>query len=174
MLITDQYRELNRRLHATGKFGRYGDKWATQVRDLARQESLTDLLDYGCGQGMLRKALGEMAPELQVREYDPAIAGKDLPPEPADLVVCTDVIEHIEPELLNNVLDDLQRLSRKRLFLVVSTRQAAKVLEDGRNAHLIVQPESAWRPIFDARFRVVDWQSRGDEFAVVLGQRAAA
>jgi hypothetical protein len=167
MLITDHYRELNRRLHAGGRFGRYGDKWAAQVRDLARHEGITDLLDYGCGQGALRKALAEHAPELQVREYD-------TPPEPADLVVCTDVIEHIEPELLVNVLDDLQRLSRRRLFAVVSTRLAAKVLEDGRNAHLIVQPESAWRPVFEARFEVVDWQSRGDEFAVVLAPRAPA
>lgn len=169
MLITEAYRELNRRLHAGGSFGRRGDKWATAVADLAQREGLVDLLDYGCGQGALRLALAASLPALQVREYDPAIVGKDHPPHPADLVVCTDVIEHIEPELLDNVLDELRRLSRKRLFVVISTRPAKKLLEDGRNAHLIVEPEALWRPRLEQRFQVLDWQSRGDEFAAVLG-----
>jgi 16S rRNA A1518/A1519 N6-dimethyltransferase RsmA/KsgA/DIM1 with predicted DNA glycosylase/AP lyase activity len=172
MLISDNYRELNRRLHARGNYGRYGDRWATAVQQLALKEQLEDILDYGCGQGALGKSLLQIAPTLRIREYDPAIPGKDQPPEPADLVTCTDVIEHIEPELLGNVLDDLQRLARKRVFAVVSTRLAAKVLEDGRNAHLIVQPEAAWRPVLESRFAVLDWHSRVDEFVVVLGPLA--
>lgn len=172
MLITDPYRELNRRLHAAGSYGRHGDKWAAEVAALARREQLTELLDYGCGQGSLCRALRGLAPELELHEYDPAIAGKERAPAPAPFVVCTDVIEHIEPDCLGSVLDDLQRLSLKYLFAVVSTRPAKKLLEDGRNAHLIVQPESYWRPLFEARFDVEQWQPRGDEIVALLRSRA--
>lgn len=171
-LISDGYRGLNRQLHEGGRFGFRGSRWAPSVRRVAREHEVTDLLDYGCGQGALKKALRpawwRRGPALQVREYDPAIAGKDALPAPADLVVCTDVLEHIEPELLDNVLDHLQSLSRRLLFAVVSTRPAKKTLEDGRNAHLIVEPDAWWRPKLEQRFRIVDWQSLGDEFAVLL------
>lgn len=168
MLITDPYRELNRRLHAGGKFGRNGDKWAAEVAAIAAREQLHDLLDYGCGQGALCRALRDLAPGLALREYDPAIAGKEQPPAPAEFVVCTDVIEHVEPDCLASVLDDLQRVSRKWLFAVVSTRPAKKLLEDGRNAHLIVQPESFWRPQFVARFHIERWQVLDDEIVTLL------
>ena len=170
-LITETYRELNQRLHQGGMFGRRGDRWAPSVRKIARAHGLSDLLDYGCGQGALKKALRAArwgGSALQVREYDPAIAGKDALPAAADLVVCTDVLEHIEPELLGNVLEHLRSVTRCLLFAVVSTRPAKKTLEDGRNAHLIVQPDSWWRPQFARRFGILDWQAYGDEFAVLL------
>lgn len=168
MLITDPYRELNRRLHAAGSYGRHGDKWASEVAAIAQREDLTEVLDYGCGQGSLCRALRMLAPHLKLHEYDPAIAGKEAAPQPAEFVVCTDVIEHIEPECLASVLDDLQRLSLRFLFAVVSTRPAKKLLEDGRNAHLIVEPESFWQPMFRDRFAIVQWQARGDEIVALL------
>lgn len=171
-LITDTYRELNQRLHEGGRFGRKGDRWAASVRKIARTHGLSDLLDYGCGQGALKKALPtgrwRLFGGLEVREYDPAIAGKDAIPEAADLVVCTDVLEHIEPQLLDNVLTHLHSVTRRLLFAVVSTRPAKKVLEDGRNAHLIVQPDAWWRLEFARRFEIVDWQPHADEFAALL------
>jgi len=173
-LISDTYRTLNRRLHQGGKFGRHGDDWAADVCRLAEAQGLSDVLDYGCGQGMLAKEVGRLRPGLPVREYDPAIAGKDALPSPADLVVCTDVLEHIEPELLDNVLDHLQTLSRSFLFAVIATRPAKKVLEDGRNAHLIVQPEGWWRPRLAQRFHIVEWRGLEKDFAVVLRALPAA
>jgi hypothetical protein len=55
------------------------------------------------------------------------------------MVACIDVLEHIEPKLLENVLDDLQRVTREIGFFTVSTVLAEKTLADGRNAHLIVE-----------------------------------
>lgn len=162
-LISEEYRRLNIELHSTGKFGVHGSKWAERVTKIAQTIDATTLLDYGCGQGSLGTALA-----LPVAEYDPAIEGKDGRPEPADLVICTDVLEHIEPEFLDNVVNDLCALSIKALFTVISTRLAKKMLADGRNAHLIVEPPSFWREIFSKHFTIVEWEIADDEIIALM------
>jgi hypothetical protein len=110
------------------------------VRELISQVAAVTVLDYGCGRGELAKVLSPQ----RVSEYDPGIAGKDGMPKPCDLVVCTDVLEHIEPDRLGNVLDHLTVLAGKALYLVIATRPAQAVLPDGRNAHLIVRDAAFW------------------------------
>lgn len=162
-LISDSYRRLNIELHSHGKYGLHGGKWADKVGDIAKRIGAATILDYGCGQGSLRATL-----DMPVAEYDPAIAGKDKRPQPADLVVCTDVLEHIEPDYLDNVVDDLHDLSIKGLFAVISTRPAKKLLADGRNAHLIVEPPSFWHATFSDRFTVDEWAIADDEIITLL------
>jgi 2-polyprenyl-3-methyl-5-hydroxy-6-metoxy-1,4-benzoquinol methylase len=149
MLISDDYRQLNRDLHAGGLYGHRGDKWLEAGQFLVQRFNPETILDYGCGQGALGRGLGR-----PIAEYDPAIAGKEALPEPADLVICTDVIEHIEPELIDGVLDHLQSLTQTCLFAVISTRPANKFLADGRNAHLIVEPWDWWREKVVRRFHI--------------------
>jgi len=163
MTISDQYRQLNRELHEQGSYGRKGDKWAGRVRELIEKYQPSAILDYGCGQGALGRALG-----VPIEEYDPAIDGKDQPPVGADLVICTDVLEHIEPEHLEAVLDDLQRVTGRCLFAVISTRPAKKILADGRNAHLIVEPWPFWEERLSARFRIDTRSESHKEVEVVL------
>lgn len=165
-MISENYRALNAQLHAGGNYGRHGDKWAKAVRAIVHEHGISSVLDYGCGQGALAAAL-----EFPLAEYDPAVSGKDAEPAPADLVVCTDVLEHIEPELLENVLDHLQELALRYLFVAVSTRSAVKHLADGRNAHLIIWPESQWRICIEQRFIVIDWRILPDEFVALLATR---
>jgi len=64
------------------------------------------------------------------REYVEAISGSDL-------VTCIDILEHIEPELLENVLLELKRLHGRLYFFTIHLGPAGKTLSDGRNAHLI-------------------------------------
>jgi hypothetical protein len=80
-----------------------------------------------------------------VRGYDPAL---DAPPKPAEIVVCTDMLEDSEPEFLDNALADIARCATRAVFLVVHTQAALKILPDGRNAHLIQQPYEWWPPKF--------------------------
>ncbi|GAA4745441.1 hypothetical protein GCM10023264_08550 [Sphingomonas daechungensis] len=163
MTISEQYRQLNKHLHELGSYGRKGDKWAARVRELIGEYQPTTILDYGCGQGALGRALG-----IPIREYDPAIAGKDQPPEKADLVVCTDVLEHVEPAHLDAVLDDLKRVTGRCLFAVISTRPAKKTLADGRNAHQIVEEWTFWEERLSRRFRIEAHSANHKEVEVVL------
>jgi hypothetical protein len=95
---------------------------------------------HNCGKGQLAKAL-----PFPVWEFDPAIPEKAESPRPADICVCTDVLEHVEPELLTGVLADLRRCTKQVGYFVVHTGAATKTLADGRNAHLIQRDAQWWR-----------------------------
>lgn len=162
-LISKGYVEEQKILHARPNgYGGKGDKWTGGVASLITDLRASSVLDYGCGQGSLVKALRPMVSgAVRLDEYDPAIPGKDGPPEFADLVVCTDVLEHIEPERLGAVLAHLQMLTRKAALIVTHLGPANKVLADGRNAHLIQKPAAWWwAEIVSAGFEVCEWDPR--------------
>jgi hypothetical protein len=64
------------------------------------------------------------------------------------------VLEHIEPDFLDNVLDDLAAVTVGYGFYSIHTGPARKHLADGRNAHLIQKPSSWWLPRLCERFEV--------------------
>lgn len=163
-LITDEYRELNRQLHEDrDDYGRSGEHYAEMVLQIATAIKAGTILDYGCG----KQTLANKLPHAPIIGYDPCIFGLDEPPAPADMVVCTDVLEHIEPALLDNVLDDLRALTKKVIFLTVATRPAKKTLADGRNAHLIVKPYDWWLPKLIERFRLDTFNRVGEGMFVI-------
>jgi hypothetical protein len=143
--ISADYLESQKQMHANPRgYGQRGDHWAGTVVEIARKHEIASILDYGCGAGSLAKAL-ERHGRFVVREYDPAIPGKDGIPSFADMVVCTDVLEHIEPDKLDNVLAHIRMLTRKVAFVVIATRPANKCLPNGENAHLIIENGHWWR-----------------------------
>ena len=139
-LITEEYRDLNKKLHEEREdYGASSARWAPQIRDLCEHLETKDVLDYGCGKCKLAFNL-----PFTINNYDPCIDEFNYEPDPADIVVCTDVLEHIEPDCIDDVISHLLVLTKKCLFLNVATRPAAKTLADGRNAHLIVQSANWW------------------------------
>ena len=155
MLITDEYRKLNEQMHVEKKgYGSHGSLWAPKILSLAEAMHTKDILDYGCGKGSLAANL-----PFDIQQYDPAIPKHSAAPAPADLVVCTDVLEHIEPECIDDVLNDLYRLTKKGIFLVIHNGPAIKHLADGRNAHLIQQNEIWWLGAFLPRFTLVSYMA---------------
>jgi hypothetical protein len=161
--ITPEYLELNRRLHAGGEYGVSGSRWASHALQLAELVDSRDILDYGCGQRTLEKSLG-----FAIRNYDPCIEGLDGRPDPADIVVCTDVLEHVEPECLDEVLDDLKRLTKQAALFVIANRPARKSLPDGRNAHLIQQARGWWLPRISRRFTIHQIEGNDTELVFIV------
>ena len=145
MLISKQYREEQTNLHKTNpNYGVASIGFAPMVGQFIQGLKLTSVLDYGAGKGNLAQNLKIPA---QITEYDPAIPGKSVLPEGKfDLVCCIDVLEHIEPECLFDVLDSLTSFIGKYAFITVHTGPAKKVLSDGRNAHLIQEKARWWMP----------------------------
>jgi hypothetical protein len=159
MLISDAYREQNRQLHEQrDDYGRSGGEWATYIDRLIKEEGYDTVLDWGCGKGALGAKLAERG--RTIAEYDPAIPGKEATPEPADLVICTDVLEHIEREHIGAVIRELRRLTKRKLFFNIATRPATKELPDGRNAHLIIQPPHWWKERLEREFDVLTYEVR--------------
>lgn len=141
-MISETYRKLNADLHKSDEnYGISGFRYVGLVRELS-QWGRKRILDYGCGKAQLARFLG---PAYKVTNYDPCIEGLDTPPEPHPIVVCTDVMEHIEPEFVDEVLKDLRRLTQELAFLSICSVPAVKVLADGRNAHLSQHPPQWWK-----------------------------
>lgn len=167
-LISAGYAALNAQLHRENvAYGVGGGKHAAIVRKLADSIKSRSVLDYGCGKGYLAKAL-----DFPIWEYDPAIPGKDQSPRAADLVVCTDVLEHIEPDKLAFVLADLRRCVRKLGYFVIHTGPAGKTLPDGRNTHLIQRDKAWWRKTLGKFFQVGDITQTGPLLHVVVAPAA--
>jgi len=163
-LISDEMRRLNRELHEDNvMYGIGGGKYAETVIKM-KTENINSVLDYGCGKGHLAKAL-----PFPIWQFDPAIPEHAESPRPADLVVCTDVLEHIEPDKLDVVLDDLRRCVLQVGYFVIHLGAAQKTYADGRNAHLIQEPADWWVKKLSQYFDVATAQQRGKELHVVVG-----
>lgn len=167
-LISTDYATMNRQLHHDNlAYGVGGGRHAKVVTSLADSLHTTSILDYGCGKGYLAKEL-----PFPIWEYDPAIPGKDTAPRPADIVVCTDVLEHIEPDKLFYVLDDIRRCLKQVGYFVIHTGPAQKTLPDGRNTHLIQQGANWWRTKLSKFFVVGKIAERGPELHIIVGAKA--
>lgn len=143
-LISPEYCKTIKNVHKKFNWGADGHKHSKKIAKFAKKIGAKTILDYGCGKGTLKTKLSKVCPELKVFEYDPGIIGKDSLPKEADLVVCTDVLEHIEPYMIVNVLKHIRSLSLKGTYFVISCRAANMVLSDGRNAHLIIKNPEWW------------------------------
>lgn len=157
-------------LHANTIYGVVGREFAPDVARIMQQLGATELLDYGAGSRLSLKAgLDELGVSgYEYRPYEPAIPEYAGEPEPSSFVACIDVLEHIEPELLDNVLDDLKRVTAGVGFFTIHTGPASKRLSDGRNAHLIQEPCEWWLPKLLARFDLQSFQARKNGFVVIV------
>lgn len=140
-LISDEYRKLNEQMHK--ERADYGSRKRLEMYDdvlsLMASHDCRTVLDYGCGKATMSKFING------VTNYDPCIKEYSIPVTPHDLIVCADVLEHVEPELLDQVLAHIINNANKAIYLVIATREdSTKTLPDGRNPHLIVEPGSWW------------------------------
>lgn len=140
MLITEDYRHQNKLLHASDKtYGVGARKKVKLVTDLAEKYGTRDILDYGCGKKDLQNALG-----YEIQNYDPCVEGCDMEPRPAKILVSLDVLEHVEPPLLDNVLEHMKGLMLEAGLLIIAPRLSSAVLPNGKNAHRIVEQKPWW------------------------------
>lgn len=167
-LISPEYAALNAELHRTNAaYGVGGAKHAARIMQMVDEGAgIRSVLDYGSGKSELAKAL-----PFGICEYDPAIPGKTDSPRPADLVVCTDVLEHVEPEMVNAVLEDLVRVTRQFGFFVINTGPAMKTLPDGRNTHVSQHPRAWWESKLAKRFRIAQVTERGHQVEFIVGKK---
>lgn len=153
-MITPEYKELNRQLHETNPhYGISGAKWREFARHLS-DWGRKPILDYGCGKQTLAKSLG---PAYRVTNFDPCIPGLDAMPEPHDVVICGDVMEHVEPDCIELVLKEIRRLTKEKALFVIALGPSQKTLADGRNSHISQHPAEWWRgKLIDAGFTVAE------------------
>ena len=173
-MISAEYLAEQQKLHENPKYGVASINFAPIVAQLIRDNRWESIHDYGAGKQRLPETLEQLGVEVAYSAYDPVFPEYGSP-QSADLVCCIDVLEHIEPEHLDAVLDDLQRIITGVGFLTIHTGAAKKVLSDGRNAHLIQKPSSWWLPRLCERFEVVHLTSLPENgfWLIVTGKALA-
>jgi hypothetical protein len=166
-LISDEYRKQQEEMHAKYEYGTASITFAPIVSKVCNQYGVSELLDYGCGRANLMKHLN-VDHEMSIQLYEPANPKWADEPEPAEMVACIDVLEHIEPLKIENVLDDLKRVTQRIGLFTIATMPAMKTLPDGRNAHLIVEQSAWWLPKIQERWDLHVFQKTTDGFLVVV------
>ena len=158
-LISENYKLLNEKLHDEHQeFGNRNNFLARElpvsIAILHKLFGYKSVLDYGCGKGLILDALEEKLNKLGVncQGYDPCIKEFAGAPIPADILLCTDVLEHVEPEKTEEVLNHIHSLTINVSYIIIDLLPAAKSLSDGRNAHINLQATGWWLSALSSRF----------------------
>jgi hypothetical protein len=174
-LISDEYRRQLQEKHGQDdEWGNTGIRYYSTMLQLVDHFSIKSILDYGCGKGTVGKKFredqtqpGSKYADVQFLEYDPGIDGKTDPTTKGELLINTDVLEHIEPELIDNVLADMGARTLRVAFMVISCVPAIHRLPDGRNAHLIIEHPNWWLEKLKKYFIVTQAEHKGGELYVM-------
>lgn len=171
---TEDYAKLQKELHAEGSYGVSGKNFVPTIfhgiSQLAKKHGSVTVLDYGSAGGKTMQAVREhliVPPGVEEFCYDPFVEAFSGPPMPADFVICTDVMEHVEPECTWAVLNDIHNLTKKLVFFSIALKPATKSLADGRNAHINLRDAEFWIREIKRRFIVSEVKADPDEVLIV-------
>jgi hypothetical protein len=166
LTISGDYLALQRKLHENPNYGVASTFYAPIVAQVLARSRPRSISDYGAGKQNLRKALEQLGVSgYDYHPFDPAFPEYGEP-QSADLVCCIDVLEHIEPEFVDAVIEELATITVKLGFFTIATGPAGKTLADGRNAHLIQKPSSWWLPKLCAYFEIA--QLSRDQHGLII------
>lgn len=168
-IISPGYLAEQRTLHETS-YGSSGHYWLGHVLELCEVFKLGSVLDYGAGKATLGNYLKGYG--INYRAYDP-VTYPDRPKGQFDLVVCLDVLEHVEEAYLPAVFEDFRSMTAKVLFANVCTRPSSKTLSDGRNAHITQHDYDWWKPHFLTGFYGIRTRQHHDGFDITLSRDPA-
>lgn len=127
-------------------FGDYIVKFLEQ-----RRHTVVSVLDFGAGAQTLGEYVQEHAVDCLIKwtDYDPGIPRlSHVPDRKFDLIVSSDVLEHVEPEEIDNVIAWLGDHATKAQFHHIACDPCGLILPDGRNAHLITENVDWWKEKF--------------------------
>ena len=145
-----------------GKSLKYFFQPIKQIIDLTKSKSL---IDFGCGKAKFyfNKILINEIEYNNVIEYwnikdyylyDPGVNNfSTYPNKKMDGVVCIDVVEHMPPVDVIDFIEDIFKLAKKFVFIVIACYLAKKKLPDGRNVHLSIKKPKEWEKII-SKFKI--------------------
>lgn len=143
-LINEAYKEQLQSMHQEPKAFYRGTKVLGKIDEFLEKYQPSSLIDFGCGKGDLHKLLAESI--NKTAGYDPGVKEfENLPTDSFDVLISTDVLEHIEPEMIDETLKAINSLFIKSCYLLIASYPAKKSLPDGRNAHLIIESFDWWK-----------------------------
>jgi len=157
-------------------------KWAGKTYTSSAFLDIADpdgiIIDYGCGTGRTSLALSNRGHDVMLLDFtdnsrDPEAC--ELPfvqwdltnpiPMKADYGICTDVMEHIPPEDVLTVINNIMESAHKVFFQISTIDDSMGELIE-QPLHLTVKPHSWWENLFCALGYKVDWEAELDNSAL--------
>jgi hypothetical protein len=145
MSLYDIYLEQAKLYHQEDKIWRGTSiiNYIPKINQIIKDKDIKSILDYGCGKAKHHPK------EWNAIKYDPAIQDyQNKPQDKYDLVISTDVLEHIPVENLKQTIDEIFGYSNKWVFVSVCCRKAEAILPNGYNAHATIESAKWWRDLF--------------------------
>lgn len=138
--IAKQYKEMHKKGIFSGASLRPHIK---DIKGLVDKHEVKSLLDYGCGGASVH--MTERLAE-QVGLYDPYREYYSKRPQRKfDMVICTDVMEHVPEDNVDEVLTDIDNYALKVVFFSIALYPAKKTFENGANLHVTLKPKEWWK-----------------------------
>ena len=145
MSLYDIYLEQAKLYHQEDKIwqGTSIINYIPKINQIIKDKDIKSILDYGCGKAKHHPK------EWNAIKYDPAIQDyQNKPQDKYDLVISTDVLEHIPVDNIQQTIKEIFAYSNKWVFVSVCCRKAEAILPNGYNAHATIESAKWWRDLF--------------------------
>lgn len=158
--LIEQYRIL----HESQSYGTGSERLFHSIQSVIEGfPSLGSILDYGCGRSRVADWLARVN-GAQAFRFDPAIPQYDKrPTHKMDLVIVTNVLEHISEDMIDATLADIRALSVNAYFHI-ATASDNVVLPNGEPSRCTIRPPEWWQEKlkkFYKRVRSLTSKSKG-------------
>lgn len=142
-MISLAYKQQIQDYHSDKQWGGAVTGKVFDIECVASDNDCSSILDFGCGYGAFKQKCNPN--KFTVSEYDPGIQGKDtLPTEVFDMVVCVDVMEHVEPQHIDQTLDWIREHTSKVSYFGICCIPSMGEFDDGTNLHKTVRSPDYW------------------------------
>lgn len=149
-----------------------------EIYKIIKEKNIKTILDYGCGKATFHKILfnNKKIPgspqNINITGYDPCVPNFEKRPEGKyDLVLCIDVMEHVQEDKIDEVLKDIFSFSTN-VFLTITCYPATQTLLNGKNAHYTVKDPDWWKEklkSYDGLYTVI-FQTKPDRNKITINK----
>ena len=182
MTIAEQERDKYERMWAVPGYrdNSPGERLVDTFLKLASWDKGDDLLDCGSGTGRAAQKLADAGLDVTMLDITPAATDPDIKLpfvegclwdmrlSSFDWIYCCDVLEHIPPEHVDEVLDNLACMTGYGAFMQIALFNDGFGHMIGETLHLTVKPASWWMDKINARWEVKHWEVGSDSRLIVM------
>lgn len=114
----------------------------------------TTILDYGCGKSKLVDYIKKNK-NIKTYKYDPAIRKySKLLKRDVDMIICTDVLQHVPLYDLDRVLNEITKKCKYCLFYIKCTNHST-ILPNGNFANCTIHNKNWWKNKLNNYFKEI-------------------